>query len=113
MDWARVCIVGTGWTATNHFAGYSSIPDKVEVVAVVARSDTSAAKAAEWGVPRVHRDFDAALRDGDARAMGLCVPHTLHAGMAGHCVVEQALSELPDVLRLLSAPRSRRWLSAP
>ena len=82
MDRARVCIVGTGWTATNHFAGYSAIPDKAHVVAIVARSDASAAKAAEWGVPRIHRDYDDALKDGDIQAMDLCVPHALHAGMA-------------------------------
>ncbi len=82
MDRVNICLVGTGWMASNHFAGYAAIPDRVSVAAVVAHSDASAAKASEvWKVGRVYRAFDEALRDGEIQAFDICTPHYHHAEM--------------------------------
>jgi predicted dehydrogenase len=77
----NVCIVGTGWTAYNHRAGYLAIPKKAAVAAVVAHSDASAGKAREWGVTRVYRALEEALRDPGIDLIDLCTPHYHHAEM--------------------------------
>ena len=79
MNKVKVCLVGTGWTATNHFNGYKAIPEKAEVIAVVAHSDASKAKVETWGIPKIYRSFDEALKDDEIDAMDLCTPHYLHA----------------------------------
>ncbi|MSS72248.1 MAG: Gfo/Idh/MocA family oxidoreductase [Candidatus Latescibacteria bacterium] len=82
MDRVNVCLAGTGWTASNHFAGYSAIPQKACVAAVVAHSDASAARAAEvWKVKRVYRSFEEALKDDGIQAFDICTPHYHHAEM--------------------------------
>lgn len=79
MEKVRICLCGTGWTAGNHFAGYSAIKEKAEVVAVVTRSDEGRARAKEWNAPRIYRNFEDALRDAEVDAVDLCLPHSLHA----------------------------------
>jgi predicted dehydrogenase len=82
MDRVNVCLVGTGWTASNHFAGYSAIPEKARVAAVVAHSDASAAKASGvWKVKKVYRAFEDALKDDEIQAFDICTPHYHHAEM--------------------------------
>lgn len=97
MSKVRVCIVGLGWTGSNHYAGYSSIPDKVEVVAAVARSQASRAKAEEWGITTVYSTYEEALSDGGIDAFSLCTPHYLHAPMllAAMRVGKHAIGETP------------------
>src|SRR5689334_6110527 len=82
MASVNVCLVGTGWTANNHRAGYLAIPEKAALAAVVAHSDASAAKAREWGVPRVYRSLEEALGDSSIDLLDLCTPHYHHAEMA-------------------------------
>lgn len=77
----NVCLVGTGWTATNHLNGYRAIPEKATVAAVVAHSDPSRAKAESWGVPRVYRALDEALNDRGIDLIDLCTPQYHHAEM--------------------------------
>ncbi|MBI1928212.1 Gfo/Idh/MocA family oxidoreductase [Candidatus Poribacteria bacterium] len=79
MNKVKICLVGTGWTGTNHFNGYKAIPEKAEVAAVVAHSDASQAKVETWGVPKLYRSFDEALKDDEIDAFDLCTPHYLHA----------------------------------
>jgi len=81
MEKIKVCLVGCGWTGTNHFNGYRAIPQKAEVIAVVARSDESKAKVEGWGVPKIYRSFDEALKDDEIDAFDICTPHYLHAEM--------------------------------
>ncbi|MCX6048550.1 MAG: Gfo/Idh/MocA family oxidoreductase [Chloroflexi bacterium] len=81
MDKIKVCIVGLGWTGSNHYAGYAAIPEKAEVVACVARSVEAQAKAQQWGIPKIYRSFDAALQDTEIDAFSLCTPHYDHAPM--------------------------------
>ena len=33
MEKVNVCLVGTGWTGTNHFNGYKAIPEKAMIAA--------------------------------------------------------------------------------
>src|SRR4051794_38146512 len=81
MEKVRVCIVGLGWTGSNHFAGYSPIPDKAFVSAVVARSEAAQAKAKAWGIPKIYSSFDQALNDDEIEAFSVCTPHYDHAPM--------------------------------
>lgn len=81
MEKVRVCIVGLGWTGSNHYAGYAAIPDKAQVIAVVARSEEAQAKARAWGVPKIYDAFEHALDDGDIDAFSICTPHYHHAEM--------------------------------
>jgi len=81
MEKVKVCIVGLGWTGSNHYAGYTAIPEKAEVVAVVARSDAAQAKAKSWGIPKIYRNLDDALQDTELDAFSLCTPHYDHAPM--------------------------------
>ena len=81
MGKVRVCIVGVGWTGSNHYGGYSAIPQKAEIVAVVARSEASQAKAKGWGIPRVYTSYDQALKDDEIDAFSICTPHYHHAEM--------------------------------
>ena len=79
-DRVRVCLVGPGWAGSNHAAGYAAIPDRAEVVAVVARSETGQARARQWGIARCYDDWRAALDDPAVDAVDFCTPSFLHAG---------------------------------
>ena len=97
MARTKVCVVGLGWTGYNHYAGYSSIPDKVEVVAAVARSDATRAKAETWGIPKVYSSYEEALADDEIDAYSLCTPHYLHSQMllAAMSAGKHAIGETP------------------
>jgi predicted dehydrogenase len=81
MDKVKVCIVGVGWTGSNHYAGYSAIPEKAQVVAIVARSDEAQARAKSWGIPKLYKSFDDALKDDEIDAFSICTPHYEHTPM--------------------------------
>ena len=82
MDSVRICLVGAGWTACNHFAGYAATPDKAQVVACVARTEWSKERARQWApTPKIFDSFEGAMADGNFDAVDLCVPHHLHAPM--------------------------------
>lgn len=97
MAKVRVCIVGVGWTGSNHFAGYSAIPDKAEVLAVVARSAASQARAREWGIPKIYASYDEALKDDEIDAFSICTPPYHHAEMliAAMQAGKHAIGETP------------------
>jgi len=69
MDKIKICIVGLGWTGSNHYAGYAAIPEKAQVVACVARSPEAQAKAKQWGIPKIYKTFDDALQDSEIDAL--------------------------------------------
>jgi predicted dehydrogenase len=81
MEKVNVCIVGLGWTGSNHYAGYAAIPEKAQVLAVVARSADAQARAKELDVPKVYTSFDQALTDDEITAFSICTPHYHHAEM--------------------------------
>lgn len=81
VDKIKVCIVGLGWTGSNHYAGYSAIPEKAEVTAVVARSAAAQAKAREWGITKLYSTYEQALQDSEIDAFSICTPHYHHAEM--------------------------------
>jgi myo-inositol 2-dehydrogenase/D-chiro-inositol 1-dehydrogenase len=78
-DKVRVCIVGLGWTGSNHLGGYAAIQDRAEVVAAVVRSDAGKAKALANGIPKLYADWREALDDPTIDAMDFCTPYFLHA----------------------------------
>ncbi|WP_218221880.1 Gfo/Idh/MocA family protein [Nesterenkonia sp. Act20] len=49
----KYAIVGTGWRSEFHIRMAKAAPDRLEVVAVYARSDESAERMARWDVPVV------------------------------------------------------------
>lgn len=97
MEKVKVCIVGLGWTGSNHYAGYTAIPEKAEVVAAVARSDAAQAKAKAWGIPKIYSDFADALQDSEIDAFSICTPHYDHAPMllAAMQAGKHAIGETP------------------
>jgi len=86
MEKVNICLVGTGWTGTNHFSGYQAIPEKATVVAAVVHSDASKVKVETWGIPKIYRSFDEALKDSEIDAFDLCTPHYLHAEQLLACL---------------------------
>lgn len=97
MEKVKVCIVGLGWTGSNHYAGYAAIPEKAQVVAVVARSEAAQVKAKSWGIPKIYTDFAAALQDEQIDAFSICTPHYDHAPMllAAMQAGKHAIGETP------------------
>ncbi|HMN28614.1 MAG TPA: GNAT family N-acetyltransferase [Caldilineaceae bacterium] len=102
VDKVNVCIVGLGWTGSNHYAGYAAIPEKAQVLAVVARSAVAKAKAKAWGIPKIYSSFDAALQDDEIHALSICTPHYDHAPMllAGMAAGKHVIGETPACMTL-------------
>ena len=75
---------------------------KATVAAVVAHSDASKAKAETWGVPKIYRSFDEALKDDGIDAFNLCTPHYLHAEQLLACLQagKHVLGETPACLTI-------------
>ncbi len=63
MDKVNVCIVGLGWTGSNHYAGYAALREKATIVAVVARSEAAQAKARAWGILKIYASYEDALKE--------------------------------------------------
>jgi predicted dehydrogenase len=112
-DRVRVCLVGLGWTGSNHYAGYRAIADRAEVVAVVARSPEGKAKAQRWGVNTCYDDWRAALDAPDIDALDFCTPSFLHAEQAIAALEagKHVLCETPACQSLEEARRIR-WAIA-
>ena len=102
MEKVKVCLVGSGWTGTNHYNGYLGIPEKAEVSAVVAHSDASYEKVKGWGVPKIYRSYDYALKNDEIDAVDICTPHYLHAEMllAALEAGKHAIGETPACVSL-------------
>lgn len=109
-DKVRVCILGLGWIGSNHLAGYQAIPDKVDVVAAVVRSEAGQAKARAAGIQRIYTDWRAALDAPDLDAIDICTPYFLHAEqtLAALDADKHVLCETP-VCRSGEECRQMRW----
>ncbi len=105
----RVCIVGLGWTGSNHMAGYGAIPDRAEVVGAVVRSEAGKAKARSLGIPHLYDDWRAALDDPAVDAIDFCTPSFLHAeqSVAALEAGKHVLCETPACQSLEEARRIR------
>jgi predicted dehydrogenase len=112
MDKVRVCIVGLGWTGSNHYAGYAAIPEKAEVIAVVARGEEAQAKARGWGIPKIYTSFDQAVQDDEIDAFSICTPHYHHAEMILAAVEagKHAIGETPACMNREECRRLRLML---
>lgn len=96
----KVGVVGAG-IGRFHLAGYRTLPDEVEVVALC---DVNEARLNEIGtnynVPRYFTDYQAMFASGEIEAVSVCLPNSLHAPVsiaaleAGlHVLCEKPLAE--------------------
>ncbi len=114
MKKVRVGIVGVGAVAAPHAKGYLEIRNKAEIVATVARHESSAReKALEWGAEMWLTEYDKLLKMDNVDAVDICVPHHLHADMAiaaaeagKDILLEKPIATtLRDADRIISASR--------
>lgn len=75
----KVGIIGAGRIAGFvHVPSLKLCPDLCEVIAVASRTKEKAkAFAEQWGIPRVHPDWTALLRDPEVDAVVICPPSGL------------------------------------
>jgi predicted dehydrogenase len=75
----RIGMLGLGRIADLQCLGYREHP-RAEIAAVCDRDPQRArARAAAWGVARVHRDAEALFADPELDAIEILTPHDLHA----------------------------------
>jgi predicted dehydrogenase len=106
-DTVRVGIVGAGFIAGVHSAGYRCVPGtfpegpREVTLAAVAESDQERGAALQraWGWQRLERDWTAITRAPDIDVVDICVPNSLHAEIAldalahgKHVICEKPLS---------------------
>jgi len=80
----RVGIIGAGRIAAFvHLPSLRLCPDACEVIAVASRTEEKAkAFADQWGIPRVHPDWESLLADPDVDAVVICSPSGLTYAVA-------------------------------
>ena len=80
----RVGIIGAGRIASMvHVPSLKLCSEMCDVVAVASRSEEKArAFAAQWGIPRVHADWQALLADPEVEAVVICPPSGLTVTVA-------------------------------
>ena len=80
----RIGIIGTGRIASMvHVPSLKLCLELCEVVAVASRSEEKArAFAAQWGIPRVHTDWQTLLADPEVEAVVICPPSGLTVTVA-------------------------------
>jgi predicted dehydrogenase len=103
----RVGVIGTGRIASMvHVPSLKLCSEICEVVAVASRSEEKAkAFAAQWGIPRVHGDWQALLADPEVEAVVICPPSGLTATVARAAVAakKHVLCEKPLGLQYAEA----------
>ena len=87
----RVGIIGAGRIASMvHLPSLKLCSEICEVAAVASRRPEKArAFAGEWGIPRVHPDWQALLADPEVEAVVICLPSGLTATVARAAVAAQ------------------------
>ncbi len=101
MEALRVGMLGSRFSAHLHLSNYRKLRGyKMEVVAVAASSQDSAAKFAEaFRVPKIYTDYRRLVEDPDVDVVDICLPTDLHeeaviaAAEAGkHVICEKPLT---------------------
>ncbi|WP_431025159.1 Gfo/Idh/MocA family oxidoreductase [Halomonas sp. H5] len=103
----RLLLVGEGGIAGVHMRVLGEMPG-VEVSCLVGGVEADArAFAAEWGIPEVTLDLDAALAREEIEAVILATPSPQHAAQAERVIAagKHLLCEIPMALRLADAER--------
>jgi 2-hydroxy-4-carboxymuconate semialdehyde hemiacetal dehydrogenase len=108
----KICVAGAGAFGTKHLEGLARI-DGVEVVSLIGRTETTAAVAAKFGVPRWSTDLADGLGIAGVDAVILATPTQLHAAQVEQCLragkhvqVEIPMSDtLADAERLSALQR--------
>ncbi len=103
----RLLLVGEGGIAGVHMRVLRKMPG-VEVICLVGGVETDARGfAAEWGIPEVTLDLDAALAREEAEAVILATPSPQHAAQAERVIAagKHLLCEIPMALCLADAER--------
>lgn len=78
----RAGVVGLGWAGQQHMAAYSALPG-VELVAIAGMEDGPRAELGEqYGITRLHRDWQDLVAEGDLDVVSVAVPTFLHAPIA-------------------------------
>lgn len=75
----KIAFTGTGYISKIHAAAARVQPDAELVAVVNHRSESMAAFAAEYGIPRQYPHVSELLRDGDVDALVVSTPNYLHA----------------------------------
>lgn len=103
----RVGVIGCGAIAEHaHLAGYSLIPDQVEIVALAdPLQERLDAMAAKYNVSNLYRDYNELLARPDIDAVSICTPNYLHAplAIAAARAGKHVLGEKPMALTLEEA----------
>ena len=81
MKKINVAFVGCGRISDLHYMGYQGREDASLVALCDSNEARAKAKAREWGVNRVYKDFSELLKQPDIDLVELLVPHHLHRSM--------------------------------
>jgi predicted dehydrogenase len=101
MEKVRIGLLGAGFSAHLHLTNYGKLRgNKMEVVAVAARSEESAGKFAKaFDISKVYTDYRKLVEDPDIDAVDVCIPTDTHkegviaAAEAGkHVICEKPLT---------------------
>lgn len=79
----RIGLIGAGWAAAHHLAGWQSLRSRARVVAI-ADPDRAAARsrADEYGIARTYDSAEALLDDVAIDAVDIAAPREFHAPIA-------------------------------
>lgn len=106
-----IAVIGCGWVASQHFKAIKA-NERLETVAVVD-IDEARAKAAskESGARKYYTDWKDAIKDKDAAAIIICLPHNLHAEVA-IAAAENGLHVLVEKPMAISLKETDRMIAA-
>jgi predicted dehydrogenase len=108
----KLAIVGCGWAGSRHVEAIRELGEKIEVVCLVDNDKAFVKeKATEFGIQKVHTDFEAVLNDADVDAVDICTPHHLHCAQAvaaaeagKHVLVEKPMARtVKEANRMMAA----------
>lgn len=86
MKKINVAFVGCGRISDLHYMGYKGREDASLVALCDSNEARAKAKARDWGISRVYKDFTELLKQPDIDLVELLVPHHLHHPMALHAL---------------------------
>jgi len=98
MKKVRIGMVGAGFISRIHLEAYKRVYGlQASVEAVCARSDSTKAFAAAYGIPKVCSDYHDLMNDPDIDVVDICTPPQLHALMIGEFLTagKHVISEKP------------------
>lgn len=113
----RIGLIGAGNIGAVHVQGFQKLPQECEVAAISdVNAQLAAARAQEYGIPRVYDSSDALIESEDIDAVVIGVPNRFHAPLAvkaleagKHVLLEKPMAvDLADARRILQASRESK-----